>query len=121
MSFRSARNIGLVNKMDSYTEAMAAARTAHSGVSFRSARQTGLLMEIKDKVDEKDLYTRVSEAIDEEDWAVMTATLATFFATWFLALLLGICCGVYCCAKICMARAMAGAVGASTQMTAQPS
>ena len=121
VSFRSARQIGLMDKRDTYTDAMQAARDAHSGVSFTSARQTGLLMEIKEQDDDKDLYTRLSDAIDEEDWAVMTATLATFFATWFLALLLGICCGVYCCAKICMARAMAGAVTASTQMTAQPS
>mmetsp|Transcript_17351 Transcript_17351/g.21880 ORF Transcript_17351/g.21880 Transcript_17351/m.21880 type:complete len:118 (-) Transcript_17351:180-533(-) len=89
---------------------MVAARAAHSGVSFTSARQTGLFMDVKN-VDDSSLYTRISTAIEEEDWAVMNATLATFFATWFFALLIGVCCGVYCCAKLCASKA--GGYGSS--------
>ena len=97
------------------TEAMSDARKAHNGVSFRS-RNIGLYLDPVDDADETDLWTRISTAIDEEDWAVMTATLATFFATCVLALLIGICCGVCCCARLCMMRAMGAAAAQGAQM-----
>ena len=112
VSFKSARRIGnLGDNGGAFTEAMTTAREAHKGVSFRS-RNMGLYLDPADDTDESDVWTRISDAIDEEDWAVMTATLATFFATCVIAILIGICCGVCCCARLCMMRVMGAAAAA---------
>ena len=50
-------------------------------------------------MEEKKWYTEITDSIDEEDWAVMTATLSTGFAAGFLALLIGLIVGCCCCIK----------------------
>ena len=79
---------------------MTSARDAHAGLSFTSARTVGIYYD-KEPAEEPPLYTRVTEAIDEEDWAVKNAVLATFFLVLIFACTFGMCCGVHCCARAC--------------------
>ena len=80
---------------------MQAARAANFGVSFRS-KNIGLFSAATDEaVDVMSKYTLTSDADDEEEKAVTTATLATFFVTWFVAMAVGLICGVVCCIRKC--------------------
>ena len=63
-------------------------------MSFRSKRVTGDYANLDE---EEPWYTVPTDADDEEDSAVTTATLCTFFATWFVAMILGLVVGMCCC------------------------
>lgn len=80
---------------------MDAARAAHTGVSFRS-KNIGLFSAVTDQVEDvMGKYTLSSDADDEEEKAVTTATLATFFVTFFVAMAVGLICGICCCIRKC--------------------
>lgn len=97
-SFSSARQTGkIAESMEpTYTASMIKARQAHTGVTFNSARIQGKFEDIEI---ERNWYTDVQDAIDEENWAVMTATLCTFFAAAIIALIVGLLIGRCCCQK----------------------
>ena len=94
VTFTSTRNIGIEDAVDTDSASYTAARGDHSGVTFSSTRSIGLFDEVE--TEEKDKYTLFSDATDEEDKAVTSATLVTFFVTWLVAMALGLIVGIFC-------------------------
>ena len=109
-SFGSKRMTGTMEEPEepAYSEKMQAARAARAGVSFRSKRVTGDYANLDE---EEPWYTLLTDAVDEEDWAVTTATLCTFFATWFVAMILGLIVGMCCCMPTSKCFMCCGALG----------
>ena len=102
-SFTSARRTGVrtgLGKLD-YSDSMQAVREEHTGVSFSSSRTVGLYI-TKEADDNTSLYTTISNAIEEEDWAVKNAVLWTLFLTLIFALAVGIFLGCFCFASCCV-------------------
>ncbi len=93
---------------------MKQARAEHTGITFSTKRIQGKFVDL---TVEKNWYTDVQDAIDEENWAVMNATLCTFFAAAIIALIIGLLIGRCCCQKDSKAN-QAGQEGvADTEMT----
>ena len=70
-------------------------------MTFSSTRSIGLFDDVETNSGETSDYTLISDATDEEDKAVTTATLATFFVTWLIAMALGLVLAIFCCARCC--------------------
>ena len=109
-SFGSARQTGTWGEPEepAYSGKMQTARAARAGVSFKSKRVTGDYSNLDEA---EPWYTLLTDAVDEEDWAVTTATLATFFATWFVAMILGLVVGMCCCMPTSKCFMCCGALG----------
>ena len=64
-------------------------------VTFSTAKQVGKFDKLKTMGDS--FWVWFSDASDEEDWAVMNATLLTFFLTMVFFLIIGVVLGKKCC------------------------
>ena len=93
---------------------MELARKTHRQPSFSSARTIGGLPELT--IEEPTLVTKLSGAIAEEAWSVMTWVLVTFFATVLIAFTLGTVFGVHCFPKLFGKRARDSVVSRTTDV-----
>ena len=107
----SSSNIGLLDAEEGDSTSFAQARSDHQGVTFSSTRNIGLFDKEEAGSDDGDRYTLISSADDEEEQAVTTATVATFFATFIVAMLVGLAVGFFCCMRMCMGGKMASVEG----------
>ena len=103
VTFTSQRTIGLLEDDGEETAILAKARENHHGVTFTSQRQIGLFSQegSASAASILDQYTLQKDADEEEEKAVTSATLATFFVTWFVAMIFGMIIAICCCVKKC--------------------
>ena len=70
-------------------------------VTFRSGKQVGRYDQLSDdQENDESQWVLWEDSNAEEDWAVMNATLITFFLTMLFFLIVGLLLGKYCCKKV---------------------
>ena len=70
-------------------------------VTFRSGKQVGRYDQLpEDEEKDQSQWVLWEDSNAEEDWAVMNATLITFFLTMLFFLIVGLLLGKYCCKKV---------------------
>ena len=89
-------------------------------MTFSSTRSIGLFDDVETNSGETSDYTLITDATDEEDKAVTTATLATFFVTWLIAMALGLVFAIFCCARCCNmgGKSQSGKINVATEIAA---
>ena len=95
VTFSSARSIGVASR--GTNKAMDTARDAKSGLSFSSERKIGTFAAVTGTESETANGLVSSE---EEEKAVLTATLVTFFVTFVCAVVIGVALGVFSCKRL---------------------
>ena len=96
ITFTTSRNIGLVNPTDSESASYAKAAADHRGITFTTSRSIGQFA-AQDEGNTSQDWTLITDADEEEDKAVTSATVGTFFGTFFVAIIIGLAIGYFCC------------------------
>lgn len=103
MTFSSAKRIGVEPEKEKRVRAKDAIdvidrvfkNDPEVAVTFGTSKKVGVFD--KDREDEAStIWTYVSDAIEEEDWAVMNAVLLTFFLTMVFFFIIGFCISKHC-------------------------